>query len=39
MRPGGEEEDMTDYSDMARGIIESNQYTVLGTADNTGVSC
>ena len=24
---------MTDFSDMARGIIESNRYLVLGTAD------
>ena len=28
---------MTDFSDMARGIIESNRYMVLGTADETGV--
>jgi nitroimidazol reductase NimA-like FMN-containing flavoprotein (pyridoxamine 5'-phosphate oxidase superfamily) len=28
---------MTDFSDMARGIIESNRYMVLGTADDTGV--
>ena len=28
---------MTDFSDMARGIIESNRYMVLGTADQDGV--
>lgn len=28
---------MTDFSDMARGIIESNRYMVLGTADKDGV--
>jgi nitroimidazol reductase NimA-like FMN-containing flavoprotein (pyridoxamine 5'-phosphate oxidase superfamily) len=28
---------MTDFSDMARGIIESNRYMVLGTADEGGV--
>ena len=28
---------MTDFSDMARGIIESNRYMVLGTADEAGV--
>jgi nitroimidazol reductase NimA-like FMN-containing flavoprotein (pyridoxamine 5'-phosphate oxidase superfamily) len=28
---------MTDFSDMARGIIESNRYMVLGTADEHGV--
>ena len=28
---------MTDFSDMARGIIESNRYLVLGTADKDGV--
>ena len=28
---------MTDYSDMARGIIESNRYMVLGTADENGL--
>ena len=28
---------MTDFSDMARGIIESNRYMVLGTADAAGV--
>jgi len=28
---------MTDFSDMARGIIESNRYMVLGTADQAGV--
>lgn len=28
---------MTDFSDMARGIIESNRYMVLGTADEDGV--
>jgi nitroimidazol reductase NimA-like FMN-containing flavoprotein (pyridoxamine 5'-phosphate oxidase superfamily) len=28
---------MTDFSDMARGIIESNRYMVLGTADGAGV--
>ncbi len=28
---------MTDFSDMARDIIESNQYMVLGTADEDGV--
>lgn len=30
-------ETMTDFSDMARGIIESNRYMVLGTADEDGV--
>jgi nitroimidazol reductase NimA-like FMN-containing flavoprotein (pyridoxamine 5'-phosphate oxidase superfamily) len=28
---------MTDFSDMAKGIIESNRYMVLGTADKEGV--
>ena len=28
---------MTDFSDMAREIIESNRYMVLGTADEAGV--
>jgi nitroimidazol reductase NimA-like FMN-containing flavoprotein (pyridoxamine 5'-phosphate oxidase superfamily) len=28
---------MADFSDMARGIIESNRYMVLGTADEAGV--
>jgi hypothetical protein len=28
---------MTDFSDMARSIIESNRYMVLGTADEAGV--
>jgi len=28
---------MTDFSTMARAIIESNRYMVLGTADETGV--
>ena len=28
---------MTDFSDMARRIIESNRYLVLGTADEAGV--
>jgi Pyridoxamine 5'-phosphate oxidase len=28
---------MTDFSEMARGIIESNRYMVLGTADEAGV--
>lgn len=28
---------MTDFSDMARAIIESNRYMVLGTADEDGV--
>ena len=28
---------MTDFGDMARGIIESNRYMVLGTADEDGV--
>jgi nitroimidazol reductase NimA-like FMN-containing flavoprotein (pyridoxamine 5'-phosphate oxidase superfamily) len=28
---------MTDFSDMARDIIESNRYMVLGTADGAGV--
>jgi hypothetical protein len=28
---------MNDFSDMARGIIESNRYMVLGTADEAGV--
>lgn len=28
---------MTEFSDMARGIIESNRYMVLGTADEAGV--
>lgn len=28
---------MTDFSDMARGIIESNHYMVLGTADEDGL--
>jgi nitroimidazol reductase NimA-like FMN-containing flavoprotein (pyridoxamine 5'-phosphate oxidase superfamily) len=28
---------MTDFSDMARGIIESNRYMVLGTAGEDGV--
>ena len=28
---------MTDFSDMARVIIESNRYMVLGTADEDGV--
>jgi nitroimidazol reductase NimA-like FMN-containing flavoprotein (pyridoxamine 5'-phosphate oxidase superfamily) len=28
---------MTDFGDMARGIIESNRYMVLGTADEAGV--
>jgi predicted pyridoxine 5'-phosphate oxidase superfamily flavin-nucleotide-binding protein len=28
---------MTDFSDMARRIIESNRYMVLGTADEDGV--
>jgi predicted pyridoxine 5'-phosphate oxidase superfamily flavin-nucleotide-binding protein len=32
-----QEETMTDFSDMARGIIESNRYMVLGTADEGGV--
>lgn len=27
---------MTDFSDMARGVIESNRYMVLGTADGAG---
>jgi nitroimidazol reductase NimA-like FMN-containing flavoprotein (pyridoxamine 5'-phosphate oxidase superfamily) len=29
--------DTTEFSDMARDIIESNQYMVLGTADDAGV--
>ena len=28
---------MTDFSDMARAIVESNRYMVLGTADAAGV--
>lgn len=28
---------MTDFSDMARAVIESNRYMVLGTADEDGV--
>ena len=28
---------MTDFGDMARSIIESNRYMVLGTADEAGV--
>jgi hypothetical protein len=32
-----EGEDMTDFGDMARDIIESNRYMVLGTADEAGV--
>jgi len=28
---------VTDFGDMARGIIESNRYMVLGTADESGV--
>jgi pyridoxine/pyridoxamine 5'-phosphate oxidase len=32
-----QDETMTDFSDMARGIIESNRYMVLGTADQDGV--
>jgi nitroimidazol reductase NimA-like FMN-containing flavoprotein (pyridoxamine 5'-phosphate oxidase superfamily) len=28
---------MTDFSDMARDVIESNRYMVLGTADEAGV--
>ena len=28
---------MTDFSDMAKAIIESNRYMVLGTADRDGV--
>ena len=28
---------MSDFGDMARGIIDSNRYMVLGTADETGV--
>ena len=28
---------MTDFSDMAKGIIESNRFMVLGTADGAGV--
>ena len=28
---------MTDFSDMARGIIEESRYMVLGTADEAGV--
>ena len=28
---------MTDFSDMARGVIEANRYMVLGTADAAGV--
>jgi nitroimidazol reductase NimA-like FMN-containing flavoprotein (pyridoxamine 5'-phosphate oxidase superfamily) len=28
---------MTDFSDMARGVIESNRFMVLGTADEAGV--
>jgi Pyridoxamine 5'-phosphate oxidase len=28
---------MTDFSDMAKGIIESNRYMVLGTADDAGL--
>ena len=28
---------MTDFTDMARAIIESNRYMVLGTADGDGV--
>ena len=28
---------MPDFSDMAKGIIESNRYMVLGTADGAGV--
>jgi nitroimidazol reductase NimA-like FMN-containing flavoprotein (pyridoxamine 5'-phosphate oxidase superfamily) len=28
---------MTDFSDMAKDIIESNRYMVLGTADGAGV--
>src|ERR687895_624585 len=28
---------MTDFGEMARGIIESNRYMVLGTADEAGV--
>jgi nitroimidazol reductase NimA-like FMN-containing flavoprotein (pyridoxamine 5'-phosphate oxidase superfamily) len=30
-------DDMPDFSDMARGIIESNRYMVLGTADEAGM--
>jgi hypothetical protein len=33
----GKWRDMTDFSDMAKGIIESNRYMVLGTADEAGV--
>src|SRR4030088_2758913 len=36
-RPRCEGEDMIDFSDMARDIIESNRYMVLGTADAAGV--
>jgi nitroimidazol reductase NimA-like FMN-containing flavoprotein (pyridoxamine 5'-phosphate oxidase superfamily) len=32
-----QDETMTDFSDMARGIIASTRYTVLGTADEDGV--
>jgi nitroimidazol reductase NimA-like FMN-containing flavoprotein (pyridoxamine 5'-phosphate oxidase superfamily) len=32
-----QDETMTDFSDMARGIIESNRYMVLGAADEAGV--
>lgn len=28
---------VTDFSDMARGVIESNRYMVLGTANQAGV--
>jgi nitroimidazol reductase NimA-like FMN-containing flavoprotein (pyridoxamine 5'-phosphate oxidase superfamily) len=28
---------MADFSDMVRGVIESNRYMVLGTADGAGV--
>jgi predicted pyridoxine 5'-phosphate oxidase superfamily flavin-nucleotide-binding protein len=36
-RANGREIDMTDLSDMARDIIESNRYMVLGSADEAGV--
>ena len=28
---------MTDFRDMARGVIESNRFMVLGAADEAGV--
>jgi hypothetical protein len=37
LRARSEGDDMTDFSEMARDIIESNRYMVLGTADAAGV--